>query len=193
MTNPVPTPNGDADHLRQLRSSTEELRRRLAATTPREVAAAVAWRPAVRDDDDAPAPPPGVAHDPMVCGLDGDGISPTCPGCIAEAAAPRGDAARTSAGLRVDLLRVAERFETADRRARTAAMLTDREAAEAERREAAGEFHAGGSDLADLLLLLLRMAARHEPDALRTALVELLRPELAPLVSALARLEGRRR
>ena len=27
------------------------------------------------------------AHDPLVCGLDGPGISPTCPGCIAPAQA----------------------------------------------------------------------------------------------------------
>jgi hypothetical protein len=96
--------------------------------------------------------------------------------------------------VRADLGAIAERFDAADRRARRAASIPEREAAEAERREVAGDFWAAGEDLADLLLLLLRYARRHRPDALAAALAEALRPELAPLTEAVARLEegGRR-
>jgi hypothetical protein len=92
------------------------------------------------------------------------------------------------------LARIAERFDAADRRAKRAAVLgdaTDREAAEAERREIAGDFWAAGEDLADLLLLLLQYAIEHHPDALRLYLTEALRPELEPIVEALAQLEAR--
>ncbi len=102
--------------------------------------------------------------------------------------------------VRAELARIAQRFEAADRRAKAAGVavafgagtVADREAAEAERRDAAGESWAAESDLADLLLLLLRHARRHQPDALRDLLADVLRPELAPLAEAVARLEARR-
>jgi hypothetical protein len=96
--------------------------------------------------------------------------------------------------LRADLVRIAERFAEADRRAWEAATTADREgreAAEDERREAAGAFWAAGRELAELLLLLLRHAADHQPDAVRAYLADMLRPELEPLARAIARLEGR--
>lgn len=97
--------------------------------------------------------------------------------------------------LRAELARIAEGFAAADRRAFTAGVYDrqgHREAAEAERAEAAGNFWAAEADLADLLLLLLRAAARHQPDALRLRLGQALRTELEPLAEAVARLEARR-
>ncbi len=94
-------------------------------------------------------------------------------------------------GLRADLEAITKRFEAADRRAKQAVSLLDREAAEAQRREAEGDFWAAGMQVADLFLLLLRYGIRHRPEALRLYLAELLRPELAPIVEALARLEAR--
>lgn len=97
--------------------------------------------------------------------------------------------------LRADLADMAERFAAADRRALRAAVLAEGaelEAAEAERREAAGEFWAAGQDLADLLLLLFRYALKHQPDALRALLLEVLRPDLTELAEGIANLEGGR-
>src|SRR5437660_10722798 len=102
----------------------------------------------------------------MVCTLvpaDKPDVGDACPGCIA------------SAGLREDLGRIAAAFERADRRAKAAATVGDREAAEAERREAVGEFWVAGVTVADLLLLLLRLAMRHRPEALAAYLAEALR------------------
>ena len=93
--------------------------------------------------------------------------------------------------VRADLARIADRFESADRKVRGARTATDREQAEAERREADAEFFAAGRELADLLLLLFRYAMYHQPDALRLYLVELLRPELESLAE-LAMKGGRR-
>lgn len=92
--------------------------------------------------------------------------------------------------VRAELGRVADRWEAAGDRARRATTIADRERAEAERREAAGDHHQVEVDLADLLLLLLRMALRHR----RAELVALLEdavedPLLAPLAEAIARLE----
>ena len=84
-----------------------------------------------------------------------------------------------------------ERFADADRRERAAATIADREAAEAERQEAAGEFWGAGQELADLLLLLLRYGLEHRREALAQYLADALRPELAPLAQALAALEDR--
>jgi hypothetical protein len=94
--------------------------------------------------------------------------------------------------VRADLAKIGERFAAADSRAKRAARIPDREAAEAERREAEGEFWAAGLDLADLLLLLLRYALQHRPDALRMYLAEALRSELEPIVESLAKLESRK-
>ncbi len=101
--------------------------------------------------------------------------------------------------VRAELARIAERFGDADRRAKAAGVavafgagtVAEREAAEAERQDAAGDFWAASSDLADLLLLL-RYALAHQPDALRLYLAEALRPELGPLAEAVAGLEARR-
>ena len=94
--------------------------------------------------------------------------------------------------VRAELARIAGRFEAADRRAKAADAAADREAAEAERQDAAGEFWAAGEDLAQLLLLLLRYAVRNQPEALTALLAEALRPELRPILEAVARLEARR-
>ncbi len=94
--------------------------------------------------------------------------------------------------LREDLRAIVQRFAEADRRAHEAAVSEkagEREQAEAERREAEGDFWAAGRDVAELFLFLLRFASEYHPDALRVYLVGVLRPEL----EALARLalEGR--
>jgi hypothetical protein len=89
------------------------------------------------------------------------------------------------------LARIAARFEEADRRTRHAQTLADREDAEAERREANGAFRAAGKDLGELFLLLFRHALAHRPEALQMYLADALRPELAPVLEALAKLEVR--
>src|SRR5437868_5682779 len=91
--------------------------------------------------------------------------------------------------VRAELARIGERFEAADRRAKRAATMEDREAAEAERQEVAGDSWALGTQLADFLLLLIRYALRHQPAALTMYLTEALRPELEPMAAALARQE----
>jgi hypothetical protein len=68
--------------------------------------------------------------------------------------------------LRGEIAAIAARFEAADRRAKRAATLEDRDQAEAERLEASGDFWAAEADLADLLLMLFRLALRHQPNAL---------------------------
>jgi hypothetical protein len=88
---------------------------------------------------------------------------------------------------------ITRRFEAADRRARRAATISDREVAESERREAAGAFWAVGEDLADLFLLLLRYACRHRPEALAAYLADVLDQEIGPLAEAVARLERGRK
>jgi hypothetical protein len=93
--------------------------------------------------------------------------------------------------LRQELAEIADRFEAADRRAKRASTIPAREEAEAERRAALGEHWQAESELAELCLLLLRLALRHQPDALRLYLADALRPELEPLVQAVARMEGR--
>jgi hypothetical protein len=140
-------------------------------------------------------PESAPAHDPCLCGLDEPGPRSICPGCRPlqpPAPGPTPAEVRRESLVRADLARIADRFEQADRRARRAQTIAAYEQAEAERRDAEGEFWAAGSDLADLLLLLLRYALHHEPDALRLYLAEVLRPELEPLAETLARLEARR-
>ena len=70
--------------------------------------------------------------------------------------------------LRDEFTRIAERFEAADHRAKRATTIQDGEAAEWERLEAADNFWAAEADLADLLLLLLRLALHHQPRSSRT-------------------------
>jgi hypothetical protein len=91
-----------------------------------------------------------------------------------------------------DLERITERFEKANNRALRAQTIEDWEAAEAERRDIAGEYWGATDELAQLGLMLVRLAAEHYPDALRIYLVEIMRPELEAITGAIARLEGRR-
>jgi hypothetical protein len=100
----------------------------------------------------------------------------------------------TTSLLRAELLRIAGRFKDSEDRAFRACVAEDageRDAAEAERQEAAGDFWAAGRDLGELLLLLLRQASDHYPDAVRDYLLDLLKPELQSLARAVARLEAR--
>jgi hypothetical protein len=94
--------------------------------------------------------------------------------------------------FRAELARITDRFEAADCRAKRAAKVEDREAAEWERLEAAGDFTATEMDLADLLLMLLRLALKHQPAALAQYLGNALRDEFEPLVDAVISLEARR-
>ncbi len=109
---------------------------------------------------------------------------------LAEAGPPR-----SASLLRAELLRIAECCQAAADLAHRAAVAEEtggREAAEAERQEAAADFWKAGAELAHLCLLLIRHACDHQPDALRLYIVELLRPELEPIVKAIVRLESRR-
>jgi hypothetical protein len=94
--------------------------------------------------------------------------------------------------LRREISAIAARFEAADRRAKRADTLDNREAAEAERREAAGDFWAAEIDLADLLFILLRLAIRHRPAALAQYLKRAMETELNAVADAIVQLEGRR-
>lgn len=94
--------------------------------------------------------------------------------------------------LRVDLIAIAERFDRADQLARRAQTQADREAAEALRRDAAGQLWASQLDLADLFLLLLRQALQHRRAALASYLTEALQDELEPIAATVARLEDQR-
>lgn len=76
--------------------------------------------------------------------------------------------------VRADLERITDRFDSADRRAKRVATILDREAAEDERREAAADFWAAEEELVDLFLMLLRLSVKHQPDALRLYLAELV-------------------
>jgi hypothetical protein len=91
--------------------------------------------------------------------------------------------------VRQEVQRITSEFEEADRRHRLAPTLADREQAEAARREALGRFWLAGEELGDLLLLMLRYAEAHRPEALRYYLAELLRPERSPVTEAVVRLE----
>jgi hypothetical protein len=102
--------------------------------------------------------------------------------------------ARTSL-LRADLQRLAEKFHAAGDAAHRAAVALDlgaRNDAEDLRLDLQGEYHAATNELADLLLMLLRHALDHRPEALTLYLAEALRPELEPLAEAVAGLEGER-
>jgi hypothetical protein len=94
--------------------------------------------------------------------------------------------------IRAELEQIANQYEAADRRAKRAATIPVREAAEDERREAEGDFWAAGEQLADLFLLMIRHCKQYRPDILQLYLAELLRPELEPLAQAIIRMEARR-
>lgn len=102
---------------------------------------------------------------------------------------PTAGESRARSLVQSELSRIADRFDAANRLLRQAKSTEDREFAEAMRRDAAGQFWAFGQELADLLLLLIRMALSHRRDALGSYLADALRPELAPIVAAVARLE----
>jgi hypothetical protein len=84
------------------------------------------------------------------------------------------------------------RYQAAKERAARAATLADREAAEAERREAEGDFWLLETNLADLFLLLFRLAVQHEPAAVADSVKKVLRPELNALADGIVKLEGRK-
>jgi hypothetical protein len=117
-------------------------------------------------------------HDPDVCGLDGPGVSPTCPACVAEG--------RACSAVAAELHRIAARFEAADRR-RWAESVEERQAGQASCIVAASEFWAAGSALADLGLLLVRYMLRHRAEELRGYLCDALRPEFEAVAAALKR------
>lgn len=92
-------------------------------------------------------------------------------------------AARVHAGLREDLVAIAERFRAADQqllRALVFAEAHNREQAETARWEAMGDYQATGEAIADLFLLLLRMALEYRPEAVQAHLTEVVRALSAP-------------
>ena len=105
---------------------------------------------------------------------------------------PAGANGVVGCAVRREIGHITDRFEQADRRAKAAETVADREAAEAERQAVLGEFWAAGEGLADLQLLLLRYAVRHRPEELRALLAEVLRPDLDELADAVAGMEARR-
>src|SRR5262249_7767905 len=77
--------------------------------------------------------------------------------------------------VRRELAAILERLDAADKKLHRAVVLgqtADREAAEAERREAMGEYWAAKEALAKLFMLLLRQAKEHYLEALRLHLIE---------------------
>jgi hypothetical protein len=125
---------------------------------------------------------PGT-HDRELCGINAPGEAPVCPVCAAEAAAEK----LLPRGLRADLKRIAARFDEANRRLHKSRTIEDYADAEDERRAAAGEFYAAEYEIAHLGLMLLRLALRHEPDALRLYLADALRPEFQALAASIAK------
>jgi hypothetical protein len=89
--------------------------------------------------------------------------------------------------VRDELCCIGGRFEAADRRAKQAATLADREQAEEEARAAEGDYWAAEMELADLVLLLLRQATAHRRDALRMYLLEILGDEIVEIAVAAAK------
>jgi hypothetical protein len=102
---------------------------------------------------------------------------------------PPCDTPSLRSAVRREFAEITERFEKAHNRALRAQTIEDWEAAEAERRDIAGEFWAAGEDLADLLLMLLRYGMQHRPEALEMYLAEILRPQFRSLAQSIARLE----
>jgi hypothetical protein len=98
---------------------------------------------------------------------------------------------RSASAVRAYLGQITERFEAAHRRALQAQAIKDYEAAEAERREIAGDFWLAEEELAQFGLMLVRLAFQHHPNTLRLWLTEALRPELEEIADAQANLEAR--
>jgi hypothetical protein len=98
---------------------------------------------------------------------------------------------RSASLLAAELQRIAECFLAADRRAKRVTNIANRDAAELERPQAAGEFRAAEIDMADLFCLLLRLAVQYQADAVGLYLAEALHSELKDLAEAVARLEAR--
>jgi len=103
---------------------------------------------------------------------------------------------RAATLLHAELLRLAERLAAAREaawRATAAGAAGQALAAEEERQEAAGLFHAASRALAHLGLFLIRKAVEHEPAAARLYLVDLFAPEFRDQAAATAALEARLR
>jgi hypothetical protein len=129
-----------------------------------------------------------AAHDPELCGLDADGRYPVrCPGCQAEIRSGR-EQARSELGA--ELVRIATRWQAADRREKATRTLPDFEQAAAESMEAEDDFWSCKRDLADLFLLLLRCACEVEPEAVHIYVAELLTPEIDFICQRLAARKG---
>jgi hypothetical protein len=114
-----------------------------------------------------------------------------------QAADPLAEAADRSLAsqIRADLLAIAELFGDADTRSWRARALREQgeaERAEVEREDAAGKFWRASTELADLMLLLLRHCLQHRRVALSMYLSDALRDPLSELAEAIVRLEGRR-
>jgi hypothetical protein len=100
----------------------------------------------------------------------------------------------TRGAIREHLAEIAERYAAAERRewqARVQGDAGDLAAAELERQEAQGDYHAASLELADLLLLLLRHAIRQRPDALRDLLLRVLTDPVTDIALAVQQ-EARR-
>jgi hypothetical protein len=90
--------------------------------------------------------------------------------------------------LLADVQAVLQRFEDAQRKRRLAGLTATDDAAYAwELHEAAGEEREAAFWLADLLLLLLRYAGRHRPEALARGLARAVWPELVGELEDLVR------
>ncbi len=98
--------------------------------------------------------------------------------------------------VRDELAAICDRFAAGEKRLHQAQTMPaiDRAqiaAAHAECDEAKGDFWAAGQQLADLLLLLWRYAIRHQPDALRDLVKQIIGPLVTPIAQAVAKLERR--
>jgi hypothetical protein len=93
--------------------------------------------------------------------------------------------------FREELDRLRGLYESADRKAKSAATAADRALAEDLRREADASFWAASAELGDLFLLLLRHCLDHRKDALRAYLMQVLGDDFRDLADAVALAEGR--
>jgi hypothetical protein len=91
-----------------------------------------------------------------------------------------------------EVLRIGEAFEAADLLYQTSHDPADKELGEELRRRATAEFWSCGEQMADLFLTLLRYCLAHRPEALRRYLMDVLGPELTPMMKAVAEMEGKR-
>jgi predicted Zn-dependent protease with MMP-like domain len=92
--------------------------------------------------------------------------------------------------VRQELRRLCDVWEAAEKAVREARAAGESDArAQLARSEALADWHAASASLGDLFRLLLRHALKHHADALRQALVGLLRPELEPFLETVIRLK----